>query len=69
MDGIEEEELPVRPDFFSFNTVIQQWARSGSGSNSLGARGGGSGKIAEQLEMVLVANSLWKEEEEETNTF
>jgi hypothetical protein len=28
MDGIEDEELPVRPDIFSFNTVIQQWARS-----------------------------------------
>eukprot|EP00804_Cyclotella_cryptica_P003352 CCRYP_012839-RA/>CCRYP_012839-RA protein AED:0.08 eAED:0.08 QI:268/1/1/1/0.71/0.5/8/3023/1411 len=30
MDGIEDEELPVRPDSFSFNTVIQQWARSRS---------------------------------------
>ena len=28
MDGIEDEELPVRPDSFSFNTVIQQWART-----------------------------------------
>lgn len=28
MDGIDDEELPVRPDSFSFNTVIQQWARS-----------------------------------------
>jgi pentatricopeptide repeat protein len=28
MDGIEDEELPIRPDSFSFNTVIQQWARS-----------------------------------------
>ena len=30
MDGIEDENLPVRPDAFSFNTVIQQWARSRS---------------------------------------
>ena len=28
MDGIEDEELPIRPDSFSFNTVIQQWART-----------------------------------------
>jgi len=28
MDGIEDENLPIRPDSFSFNTVIQQWARS-----------------------------------------
>ena len=28
MDGIEDEELPVRPDSFSFNTVIQQWSRT-----------------------------------------
>jgi len=28
IDGIEDEEIPVRPDSFSFNTVIQQWARS-----------------------------------------
>ena len=27
MDGIEDENLPIRPDSFSFNTVIQQWAR------------------------------------------
>ena len=30
MDGIEDEELPIRPDIYSFNTVIQQWARSRS---------------------------------------
>jgi pentatricopeptide repeat protein len=29
-NGIEDTELPVRPDSFSFNTVIQQWARSRS---------------------------------------
>ena len=28
MEGVDDEELPVRPDSFSFNTVIQQWARS-----------------------------------------
>mmetsp|Transcript_30613 Transcript_30613/g.64110 ORF Transcript_30613/g.64110 Transcript_30613/m.64110 type:complete len:284 (+) Transcript_30613:739-1590(+) len=28
MDGIEDDQLPVRPDSFSFNTVIQQWARA-----------------------------------------
>ena len=28
MDGIEDETLPIRPDSFSFNTVIQQWARA-----------------------------------------
>lgn len=28
MDGIDDEQLPVRPDSFSFNTVIQQWART-----------------------------------------
>jgi pentatricopeptide repeat protein len=28
LDSIEDTELPVRPDSFSFNTVIQQWARS-----------------------------------------
>jgi pentatricopeptide repeat protein len=27
LEGIEDTELPVRPDSFSFNTVIQQWAR------------------------------------------
>ena len=30
IEGIEDEEIPVRPDSFSFNTVIQQWARSRS---------------------------------------
>jgi pentatricopeptide repeat protein len=29
-NGIEDTELPVRPDSFSFNTVIQQWARGRS---------------------------------------
>ena len=28
MAGIEDEELPVKPDSFSFNIVVQQWARS-----------------------------------------
>jgi pentatricopeptide repeat protein len=28
LDSIEDTEVPVRPDSFSFNTVIQQWARS-----------------------------------------
>jgi pentatricopeptide repeat protein len=30
IQGIEDEEIPVRPDSFSFNTIIQQWARSRS---------------------------------------
>lgn len=29
-EGIEDEEIPVRPDSFSFNLIIQQWARSRS---------------------------------------
>ena len=28
--GTEDDELPVRPDSFGFNTVIQRWARSGT---------------------------------------
>ena len=28
LDGTEDEVLPVRPDSFSFNTVIQRWARA-----------------------------------------
>jgi hypothetical protein len=28
MDGIEDDELPVKPDSFSFNTVIQQVSSS-----------------------------------------
>ena len=30
IEGIDDEEIPVRPDSFSFNTLIQQWARSRS---------------------------------------
>jgi pentatricopeptide repeat protein len=39
MDGIEDEELPVRPDSFSFNTVIQRWARSRSPDGGKRAEG------------------------------